>query len=244
MSAEVICLYYKYGHCKFSSTCRHRHEKDICESKDCEIETCKKRHPKSCRFFEQFQRCKFGEFCSFAHRIKDDEKGDYKSVNERLSLLENKLIEKDCEIENLKQKVSKVEKNQEEMLENLKSSMDNVVKEALEGFVKTVMKQQDDVGKKNESMIETLQCQIESLANLLKPSETVQSLPNPSHAYAQPEHRRALSDLSSVHPEYPQALPSHAQTQVPPNQCTVCGKSFGSSRALTNHIRNDHKPKI
>ena len=72
--------------------------------------------------------------------MKYDAISDYKSVNERLSLLENKLIEKDCEIENLKQKVSKVEKNQEQMLENVKSAMDNVIKEALEGFVKTVMK--------------------------------------------------------------------------------------------------------
>ena len=28
--------------------------------------------------------------------------------------------------------------------------------------------------------------------------------------------------------------------QAPPNQCKVCGKTFGSSRALTSHIRKDH----
>ena len=30
------------------------------------------------------------------------------------------------------------------------------------------------------------------------------------------------------------------QPHSPPNQCNVCGKTFGSTRALTNHMKRDH----
>ena len=38
----------------------------------------------------------------------------------------------------------------------------------------------------------------------------------------------------------PQYLQQHHKPQEPTNQCRVCGKIFGSSRALASHTRRDH----
>ena len=63
MAPEDILNYHKYRHCKFSETCRKFHSKENCEkNNDCETFKCLKRHPRSCRYFEKFRRCKFGDF--------------------------------------------------------------------------------------------------------------------------------------------------------------------------------------
>ena len=68
MSSKMVCLYNKFGHCKFGSTCRNYHSKVICEKIQCESRNCQHRHPKKCRFYEEYGRCKYGEFCSFLHK--------------------------------------------------------------------------------------------------------------------------------------------------------------------------------
>ena len=99
MASENLCLYNKYGHCKFTVTCCHLHTKEICENPNCETEKCFQRHPRKCKFFEEFRRCKFGNFCSFFHRAqKQSEIGFPNSqlidVKTRLATLENRMEEK------------------------------------------------------------------------------------------------------------------------------------------------------
>ena len=70
MTQETVCLFNKFGHCKFSTRCRQFHLNEICENELCESQNCLKRHPRVCRFYNQYQRCKFGEFCSYLHQTK------------------------------------------------------------------------------------------------------------------------------------------------------------------------------
>ena len=42
--------------------------------------------------------------------------------------------------------------------------------------------------------------------------------------------------------DYRQQSSPSPQPLAPPNQCEVCGKSFGSSRALNNHVTRNHEP--
>ena len=63
----AICQHHKFGYCKFRELCRHRHINDMCEDSECEVQFCIRRHPKRCRFYDQYKRCKFGDFCSFVH---------------------------------------------------------------------------------------------------------------------------------------------------------------------------------
>ena len=68
--AAGVCYYFKYGHCKFQSNCRNKHVEDLCENPSCEIAACEKRHPKKCKYFLNFGRCKF-LYCSYKHEHYD-----------------------------------------------------------------------------------------------------------------------------------------------------------------------------
>ena len=105
MAAENTCLHNKFGHCRYRDTCRHRHIQEICENSTCEIHNCEKRHPRECRFWNVYNRCKFGDFCSFKHKYVDAQKkpdeileNELKIVKEKLDVVERLLCEKDREI--------------------------------------------------------------------------------------------------------------------------------------------------
>ena len=68
----IVCKYNKYGYCRFKEHCRNYHVKDLCETKDCEIESCNKRHPKICSYYQQYRRCKFGSYCAYRHISYED----------------------------------------------------------------------------------------------------------------------------------------------------------------------------
>ena len=66
MEAITFCKYNKFGHCKFQNTCRHKHVNTVCRSENCDVALCEKRHPKLCRYFLNYGRCKFDP-CSYSH---------------------------------------------------------------------------------------------------------------------------------------------------------------------------------
>ena len=67
MAGENVCLFFKFGYCRFLEKCRKQHYNEICEITNCDTKHCHKRHPSICRYYENFQRCKFGDFCMFKH---------------------------------------------------------------------------------------------------------------------------------------------------------------------------------
>ena len=71
MTVETISQFNKYCFCKFRVNCGRYHENQICEIENCEISKCSKRHPRQCIFYEQYRRCKFGDFCSYSHEVKE-----------------------------------------------------------------------------------------------------------------------------------------------------------------------------
>ena len=99
-----ICLFNKFGHCKFQGTCRKRHIMNICEKEDCEVRKCLKRHPRECSYYREFKRCKFGSYCSFVHKTsKNDQikelKKELNDVKSRLEKIEDLLKFKSMEFE-------------------------------------------------------------------------------------------------------------------------------------------------
>ena len=84
-----ICLFNKFGHCKFQTTCRKRHVGKICKKDQCNIPSCSERHPRECTYYRDFGRCKFGTYCSFRHRNSKDEK--IKELESELKNLKSKL---------------------------------------------------------------------------------------------------------------------------------------------------------
>ena len=97
-----ICLYNKYGYCKFTGKCKRIHIKDLCESFDCEGSTCQSRHPKTCKYYEEFQFCKFGQYCRCSHKAFAQKKEQRNFIKQ----LEKENAEKDTQIENLKMELT------------------------------------------------------------------------------------------------------------------------------------------
>ena len=71
MAAVQICRFYKYGYCRFQDMCRYQHVHELCEDLGCEIRLCQKRHPKTCIYFQELKRCKFGDSCQYNHASRN-----------------------------------------------------------------------------------------------------------------------------------------------------------------------------
>ena len=79
MATETICKFNQSGFCKFQSHCRKQHYMEICTNTQCSMVTCVYRHPRACRYFNNFGRCKFEDSCAYLHK-KDDRKDQEKEI--------------------------------------------------------------------------------------------------------------------------------------------------------------------
>ena len=72
MAVVTVCNFNKFGYCRYRETCRNYHVNELCENVNCEMDTCDKRHPRICTFFQNYKRCKFGTFCAYRHIAPED----------------------------------------------------------------------------------------------------------------------------------------------------------------------------
>ena len=66
MATQSVCLYNKFGYCKHKELFCKQHVIDICENVSYELSVCMLRHPKTCKLYMEFGRCKFDP-CAFKH---------------------------------------------------------------------------------------------------------------------------------------------------------------------------------
>ena len=117
MATQNVCKWYKYyGYCKHGAMCRKLDVNDICENSSCKIMCCLKRHPKHCKFYANYKRCKFDP-CAFLH-VETMNSFEYlKKENENILLRINdidnflkSLDAKELETENFIEKLLDIEK--------------------------------------------------------------------------------------------------------------------------------------
>ena len=95
---ESICQFFKFGFCKFGTSCRNKHVATICENIQCDVRNCLLRHPRDCKYFRAYNRCKFDSYCMFKHVSN-------KTSDARSRFEDNDLEKK---IENLEEEVKKL----------------------------------------------------------------------------------------------------------------------------------------
>ena len=65
----------------------------------CDVKTCNLRHPRECRWFRDYQRCKFIEYCSYSYvkKVADYEKlkKENESFEKKIYEIEKNMVEKD-----------------------------------------------------------------------------------------------------------------------------------------------------
>ena len=131
MFAETVCVFNKFGFCKFEQTCRDRHIDVIC-GEDCDTKNCEKRHSQPCKYFVKYNRCKFGDFCKYKHENETfrneakqpaDEKidNDLKIFENKIKLLQEQYEKIVAEVKNLKDDIL-ILKTKNEKLEQINNT--------------------------------------------------------------------------------------------------------------------------
>ena len=98
----AICRYNKYGYCRFQDTCRYKHVEEVCDDSLCVADSCNKRHPRSCIYYQAYKRCKFGAQCKYKHAAVVSQ-----SPTEEVSLL--------SKIDELKEEITSLRKENESL---------------------------------------------------------------------------------------------------------------------------------
>ena len=114
MATQNVCRYFKFGHCKFADKCRLLHVKEVCETLSCAVWSCNLRHPRACKYFQEYNRCKFSDYCSYIHKeqrkqINPVDKVSNKEIMEKLDNLTENVREKENIIIQLAEKVRVLE---------------------------------------------------------------------------------------------------------------------------------------
>ena len=97
-SDKIICKHHENGYCRFKEECRFFHLKEVCESDQCDLNVCLKRHPIFCKFFKR-KKCKFGDLCLFKHKNTQIK---HRHESDEMRELKRKLELQEETIENLK----------------------------------------------------------------------------------------------------------------------------------------------
>ena len=151
MAAQNVCKFNKFGYCRYKDMCRNLHVNESCENSSCDINSCNRRHPRECKYFRKYNRCKFTP-CKYNHVMhtpRDSEMGK----------LQKKYIETAARIKEI-----------EDIL-NEKNDLDNEIKpckEKLEAFEIQILSIEQDLLKKEEEIKELKQKNDSDERNSLK----------------------------------------------------------------------------
>ena len=63
---QNVCPFNKFGYWKHKDMCRKLHINELCENTTCDFSSCKFRHPKTCKLYWEYRRCKSNP-CAFKH---------------------------------------------------------------------------------------------------------------------------------------------------------------------------------
>ena len=108
MEGEV-CIYQKFGYCKYNKSCKNKHLEEICPQRsDCSNQKiCNKRHPRGCKRYGVEGFCGFGACCAYHHQEhpSSSEKVDGTETKINLEKLEKTVFEMADKIVKLEYKI-------------------------------------------------------------------------------------------------------------------------------------------
>ena len=90
----------------FFLQCKKKHINETCPTFQCQVEDCGLRHPRLCKYFFEFGRCKFGLQCSYFHlslNTNSSPENDIEELKSEIARLEEKVLELDNFISTLKE---------------------------------------------------------------------------------------------------------------------------------------------
>ena len=161
MAAQPVCLFYKFGHCKFQKKCRKMHIEEKCENLECNVKECTLRHPKVCSFLRDYKFCKFSEYCSFSHSIQNNSNDAFEKEIDEIKKQIDILKESENNLEKQISKLTNEISENETIIRNIFSKL-NENDLRIDILEKKVHKSEER-NKDLESRLETLEKTIEKL---------------------------------------------------------------------------------
>ena len=105
---STICLHYQSGFCKFGEFCQKQHVHQVCSIQNCNIKSCRERHPKPCKHFNTVKSCKFGDLCAYKHEVSNEKKAvndltnQVKTLVDIVNSMSNNIARLEAEIKEIK----------------------------------------------------------------------------------------------------------------------------------------------
>ena len=104
---NTICKFNQTGYCRYQSHCRKQHVMELCSNLECAMDSsCVKRHPRVCKYFSIFARCKFDDNCAYLH--KNETKSLEKEIFKQKEKVEKEMKELKDEIEELQKQITEL----------------------------------------------------------------------------------------------------------------------------------------
>ena len=137
------------------------HNKFICDKAGCSVIECEFRHPRPCKYFKMYKRCKFTTYCKYSHEDFDSEK---KNAKEKIETLENSVIILKSSLEKCLGKIEYLENEIEKRGNDMNEENRKIIDAQAESFSiletsvnKNVMEKMDEFERKFEKTSETLE---------------------------------------------------------------------------------------
>ena len=228
-----VCKRNKYGYCRYGDTCHFRHEMKICIENNCNIFDCEKRHPRVCRWYQEYGRCKFTTFCKFRHI-------DIKSFEDIVIKMEhygNKLAEIDKKLENLEKEENDIfEKQSEGRLQKFETKLNEIFK---------VLEEKD---LKIAALEASLQRTRESLERNILEKETKMTSDLAKNEVSKSKFKCSVCDYQAKSSDGPRMHVNRKHTKYDENvtsfQCENCSKEFRSAGELKEHMISHSYQKL
>ena len=153
---QNVCPFNKFGYCKHKDMCRKLHINELCENNTCDFSLCKFRHPKTCKWYWEYGRCKFNP-CAFKHIENINSEENVKLESEKIML---KLRNVETALKALEEEESETKKTINQLLEmdkKIKSMEDELINQntVINNLVKKIDNMEETLKKKEISCEKT-----------------------------------------------------------------------------------------
>ena len=252
MEGEV-CMYQKYGFCKYKENCTKKHLNEECKDPKCKSKgSCDKRHPKLCKRYIQEKNCPYGETCGYLHREKE-KSPEEKKLMERIEQLEAVVKEKSTAEMKMEEAVRGLEKvvkamsrkviHLEEEIINIKdNSKINVSKELFKD--KSQYKSSTPVSEnKRPTLVDNQQKEYKKVSNVseIVEKKDVEGIESKAKAAISEVKQSVLSchecDYVAKKEKF---LNKHILTKHQDHICKECKEKYQTFMELLKHVANHH----
>ena len=234
MKQKNVCKFNKYGYCKYGDKCHFRHNNVMCVDKNCEVFDCEKRHPKLCKYFRDFKKCRFTT-CAFKHDNQNDVNED---TVEKVKRLEKRLYEIECASKkneqkgnekNVEKKLEVFEKNYVGKIETLENQLRkfNKIIDEKDFIISSLEKRFEEIQNKfakQETEIDTLKAKRITKEESKKPEENLQC---PDCDFKSNSKQGLKVHMKRKHTSYTE--------ENQPSKCEICDEEFSwNGKPLSN----------